>query len=81
MCVRFIQIDWGSVKDSFCAGPIPKASNNKEHKTTNESENKVNPRIIWEVPFEMKLSNLYFNLEERVALVVKGLVNLICEQK
>tara|TARA_X000001036_G_scaffold102800_1_gene96082 strand:- start:3014 stop:3310 length:297 start_codon:yes stop_codon:yes gene_type:complete len=77
ICVRFIQIDWGKVKVASWVGPIPKVSNNIEHKMTNERENKVNPRIILEVPFEMKLSNLYLNLVIKVALVVKGVVDLI----
>ena len=55
-------------------GPNPKANNNTEQKKINEMENKVNPRIIWEVPFEIKLSNLYFSLVVKEAL---GIVEVL----
>ena len=74
MCVRLIQIDWGRVKGSSWVGPNPKANNKIEQNKINEMENKVNPRIIWEVPFEIKLSNLYFSLVVKEAL---GIVEVL----
>lgn len=74
MCVRLIQIDWGRVKGSSWVGPNPKANNKIEQNKINEMENKVNPRIIWEVPFEIKLSNLYFSLAVKEVL---GIVEVL----